>query len=130
MRKSHKIYQCRFLLYILLVTFLGSCASKSEKEARRLYEAAQTHFKKGEYEKTITRDIVKCCGWIFLGLNIGAASRTVFIFSSAQPPKPDSANSWCLTPASIWLRLGGDDLKTASPKASPYPSRLPVLSGS
>jgi hypothetical protein len=55
------------------------------------------------------RDIVKCCGWNFLGLNIGAASRAVFIFSSAQPPKPDSAKSWCLAPAHIRLRLGGDE---------------------
>jgi hypothetical protein len=48
---------------------------------------AHRHKKEGKSQKL----------WIdFLGLNIGAASRTVLIFSSARPPKPDSAKSWCL----------------------------------
>jgi len=44
---------------------------------------------------------------IFSGSIIGAASRAVLIFSSAQPPKPDSATLWHVTASLIWLRLGG-----------------------
>jgi len=56
----------------------------------------------------------------FFRLKSGAASRAVLIFSSAQPPKPDSGV------ASIWLRLGGDDIRTGSPKAIPSLS-LPLI---
>jgi hypothetical protein len=66
-------------------------------------------------------DIVKCCGWDFPRANSGAASRAVSIFSSALPPKPDSSLPY------IWLRLGGDEIKIASPKAIPYLFCLSML---
>jgi len=50
--------------------------------------------------------------WIgfFAGVNIGAGSRGVLIFSSAQPPKPDSSRRWDAQLAHIWLRPGGDEM--------------------
>jgi len=44
-------------------------------------------------------------------LDTGTASRTASIFSSAQPPKPDSPPSRTSL-SHIWLRLGGDEIET------------------
>ena len=52
----------------------------------------------------------------------GAASQAVSALLSNQPPKPYSALP------SIWLRLGGDDIEPASPKAIPLSSFLSILS--
>ena len=57
----------------------------------------------------------------FFVLNVGAAPQPLFDLFITQPPKPDFGKGWSLMPAPIWLRLGGDDIKTASPKASPHP---------
>jgi len=43
-------------------------------------------------------------------------------FHQAKLPKPVPALP------SIWLRLGGDDIEPASPKAIPHSSRPPILS--
>jgi hypothetical protein len=58
---------------------------------------------------------------IFFRLKGGTTPRAVLIFSSTQPPKPDLAFT-------IWLRLGGDDIRTASPKAMPFVPLLSILS--
>jgi hypothetical protein len=58
----------------------------------------------------------------FFRLVSETASRAISVFSSAQPPKPDSslpARRW-VGLSYIWLRLGGDDIETASPKAIPH----------
>jgi hypothetical protein len=53
----------------------------------------------------------------------GAASRRSSIFSSTQPPKPDWLRDGSAAVVrgllSIWLRLGGDEIETSSPKAAP-----------
>ncbi len=65
---------------------------------------------------------VFCCYchilWIgFFAGDRGGGLRGVLISSSAQPPKLDSFRRGDATLSHIWLRLGGDDIKTVSPKA-------------